>query len=292
MQCTSPIRIMKNQTSATGLLVPCGKCLACRISRRKEWSLRMLHELEEYNDAIFVTLTYSDDHLPNNFSLSKRALQLFYKRLRYSIQPNNIRYFACGEYGPKTGRPHYHSIIFGLSLSSGDKKHIMDNWPYCDWDNPVIRKKSFGLAEPDSIRYVAQYIDKKFSGPLADEEYAGKNREPVFRLSSQGIGARYVDRNCEDLQKNLSFTVQGVQHQVPRYYLKRLGMDSKSITTIAKQKDIDVVEHYTGKKASSNDFYAHGTVNEILEFEGLVTKAKKQHEANLVAKTKLYDPKL
>ena len=64
----------------------------------------------------------------------------------------------------------------------------MDNWPYCDWSNPHIRKHSFGLVTPESARYVAGYIHTKLSGDLAEEEYINKNREPVFRLSSQGIG--------------------------------------------------------------------------------------------------------
>ena len=60
----------------------------------------------------------------------------------------------------KTERPHYHLIIYGLGLNIEDRTLIMDAWPYCDWSNSHIRNKSFGLVEPDSVRYVAQYIDK------------------------------------------------------------------------------------------------------------------------------------
>ena len=65
-----------------GLLVPCGKCLACRIARRQEWSMRVIHELAGYKDAVFLTLTYADEHLPPNGSLVVADLQKFIKRLR------------------------------------------------------------------------------------------------------------------------------------------------------------------------------------------------------------------
>ena len=59
--------------------------MACRIQKRKEWSLRILHEAEEYNDNIFITLTYDDNHIPDSESLRKTDLQKFYKRLRRDL---------------------------------------------------------------------------------------------------------------------------------------------------------------------------------------------------------------
>ena len=80
MQCTNPVRISKNldvKLYPDGLLVPCGKCLSCRIAKRSEWSMRMLHELESYDCAVFVTLTYDDEHLPEHGSLVVSDLQKF-----------------------------------------------------------------------------------------------------------------------------------------------------------------------------------------------------------------------
>ena len=125
MRCTKPIRLMhlNHVEYPDGLLVPCGKCLACRIARRQEWSMRVIHELAGYKDAVFLTLTYSDDHLPDNGSLVVADLQKFFKRLRkqYAKRNNGIklRYYACGEYGDRHGRPHYHAIVCGLSLRQG-----------------------------------------------------------------------------------------------------------------------------------------------------------------------------
>ena len=55
--------------------MPCGKCLSCRIAKRSEWAMRMIHELDNFNCAVFVTLTYDEDHLPPHGSLVVSDLQ-------------------------------------------------------------------------------------------------------------------------------------------------------------------------------------------------------------------------
>ena len=121
MQCTSPFHIKnpdrfkyKKPNELVGdewLDVPCGHCLACRIARTREWTVRLLHESEFWEDTIFVTLTYDDEHLPSDRSLVPRDLTLFFKRLRKDLGDRKIKYYACGEYGDTFGRPHYHAII-------------------------------------------------------------------------------------------------------------------------------------------------------------------------------------
>ena len=120
MYCIQPITIqvpIKGFKAFQDLAVPCGKCIGCRIAKRKEWSLRMLHELTYHPQSSFITLTYDDYHLPSDNSLKKRHLQLFIKRLRKNLGERRIKYFACGEYGGQTMRPHYHAILFGSGLS-------------------------------------------------------------------------------------------------------------------------------------------------------------------------------
>ena len=213
MRCTKPIRLMhlNHVEYPDGLLVPCGKCLACRIARRQEWSMRVIHELAGYKDAVFLTLTYSDDHLPDNGSLVVADLQKFFKRLRkqYAKRKNGIklRYYACGEYGDRYGRPHYHAIVCGLSLRQEDKDLVKVSWPFglCH----------FGTATPDSISYVCQYIDKKFTGDLAKIEYEDKGRAPVFRVSSLGIGRKFLEDNHDQLVHMGYCTVGGRVHSFP-----------------------------------------------------------------------------
>lgn len=66
----------------------------------------------------FITLTYAEEHIPGNWALSRRELQLFFKRLRKAVYPHKFRYFAVGEYGEKRRRPHYHVSLFGMSERS------------------------------------------------------------------------------------------------------------------------------------------------------------------------------
>lgn len=52
-------------------------------------------------------------------NLHLEHLQKFFKRLRKKFG-EGIRYFACGEYGSKNGRPHYHALLFNFDFT--DKK--------------------------------------------------------------------------------------------------------------------------------------------------------------------------
>lgn len=254
--------------------------------------MRCLHELTQYDDSIFVTLTYDDAHLPSNASLVKSDLQKFYKRLRKALNDRKIRYFACGEYGDTTQRPHYHSIIFGLSLSLEDRQLVMDAWPYCDWTNPHIRNKSFGLAEHDSISYVAQYVDKKFSGDLAEEEYVKKNREPVFKLSSLGIGRGYCDSYADQLRANGSINYRGTTVTLPRYYLDRLGIPSDLHRDEILDDERDMVDRLVGVRATMDELYMTAKPDQVRQLQERVQSGKVQHNRNLEARAALKSKKL
>lgn len=291
MKCENEITLHGKPGYPLGLRVPCGQCLACRIAKRREWSARLQHELATHDDAVFVTLTYSDEY--NDNSLHKRDLQLFFKRLRKALGDRRIRYFACGEYGDRTQRPHYHAIIFGLSLRDTDKQLIMDAWRYADWKVPAIRKESFGLAEPDSIRYVAQYIDKKYTGEKADVEYVKKNREPVFKIASQGIGRNYIKDNFERLRTDKSFTLNGVKYSLPRYYLKKLELDTEEVKEHARITECERVESIIGiADLTRDDVYMLLSTQEILKLEQTIKQQNKQHNKNIKSKIELKQRKL
>lgn len=228
MQCTSPIRL-RNQ------FFPCGHCLSCRISKAREWSARLLHELNYWDKSVFVTLTYDNEHLPPHNSLVKKDLQKFFKRLR-KCSNAKLKYYACGEYGENKagidyghglGRPHYHCIIFGLGQNKIDEDFIKDAWRNCIWDN-FQESKAFGTVTYDSCRYVSDYIFKKYSGEKLAETYTNKGIEPPFKISSTGLGLRFCLENAENLKHNMSFTLRGVPMNLPRYYVDKLKIQLES----------------------------------------------------------------
>lgn len=291
MNCVNPIWIFPNE-SRDGMEVPCGKCLSCRIQRRKEWSIRMMHEKEFWKDSIFITLTYDDIHLPEYDSLSKHELQKFFKRLRKNLDGQSIKYFACGEYGDLTQRPHYHAIIFGLSLRPDDKLLVIESWPYCDWNNQTILKESFAPADDDCIRYVAQYIDKKFSGELADEQYTQLNREPVFKLCSLGIGKKYVDKYHDKIVDKGYITLNGVKHTLPRYYLKRLDQLGNPGEKHTYETECDTVSKIIGLDHSRLEAYKILTPDDVIKIEEGIKSRRRQNDLNLKAKISLKTKKL
>ena len=246
--------------------------------------MRMLHELSDFEDAVFVTLTYDDEHVPENMSLWKPDLQKWFKRLRKELGEKKIRYFACGEYGEKTQRPHYHAIIFGLSLRQEDKDLMQTKWP--------LGLLHYGTAEPDSIRYVAQYIDKKFSGDLAEKEYNLKKRQPVFRVSSLGLGRGYIQKNSEQIKAMGYCTVKGVMHSLPRYYLNKLGIDPQLYRDEAYYKECEDYETETGLNLHPDIAYRVRPAAEITKYQKAVKSKRKQKDVNLKAKVSVKSRKL
>ena len=206
MKCANPWWLEGSGNRA--FFIACNKCLYCRIQRRKLWTIRMLHERESWQDACFTTLTYNQENLPPR-GLKKKDLQNFFKRLRKLVTP--LRYFACGEYGEQTNRPHYHAIIFGLSKALACTIIPMA-WGYGSTEN--------GHAEEDSIRYVAGYIDKKWmAGDQRSTEYMGK--PPPFQVQSQGIGKEYWLQHYHEFLDD-GFKFRGKPQAIPRYYVELL----------------------------------------------------------------------
>jgi len=291
MKCTKPVTLEKGidrREYPDGLRVPCGKCTQCRKQKSGEWALRLTHELDSWDYAIFVTLTYPGDfHYPQAYSLEKNHLQLFFKRLRKLIEPKKIKYYACGEYGSRTKRPHYHAIIFGLGFK--DKQDIMDAWNINDWKSKIVKRKSFGIAERKSIRYVTNYINKKWSGPLADQEYKKKGREPVFKIQSNGLGLKFAEKFSEQIKYYGEVRLDGKSYSLPRYYVQKLGIDLTELKNKAYALETDQIYKRTGLNYSRDEVYKLLKPSDVIKLEQGIKQSKQQHDENLKAREKLYD---
>ncbi len=289
MQCTNPFTLVDQGN----MIVPCGKCIACRIKKRQEWAMRMLHERSVWKDSVFITLTYDDLSMPFGLkglpTLRKAHLQKFMKRLRYYLAKDDrkIKYFACGEYGEETERPHYHAIIFGMSQFGDDRCLIKGNWPYCDWKNSSIERFSFGCAEADSIRYVSQYIDKKYNGSYADEIYGDLGREPVFKLASNGIGREWCICNEDNIIDVGNCTMNGVPLSIPRYYIDLLGMDISEQKKEAREKEELIMRSILGADMTLEEVYRYLSTAEVKRVDCALKKSASQRDKDLSTKVDL-----
>lgn len=234
MMCTSMTHI---KYEGRQLFVPCKKCIPCKINKTSEWTLRILMELQYWQSAVFVTLTYNQDNLPANGSLSREVLSDFFKSLRQNLNGRKIKYYACGEYGDSdnTERPHYHCIIFGVSDSLEDRKALFNSWKNCD-DWMFFGKtwfKTVGTVTKDSAQYVSGYCQKKLFGDLALEEYDRRGRNPPFQTQSNGIGERYFLDNYDLIKKDGFIFFDGVNHPIPETFKRKFGLlGYKSETTL------------------------------------------------------------
>ena len=288
MQCTQPITINQPIPGVVGqtkeLEVPCGQCLSCRLKRRAEWALRFTHELDYYADrSSFVTLTYSDNNIPSCGSLVKRHAQLFIKRIRKTASPN-MRYFLCGEYGSNTRRPHYHVLLLGNGLSRDDRNAVIDAWPMCDWKNASIRNNSFGLIEPQSIRYVVGYVKDKITGDNYDAACNYLGIEPEFRLCSTGIGKRYALANRKQIIDNGYIMQHGVKYTIPRYYLKVLNLDASQFQDHRLENEMNEIDSITGVCISKEHLFE--SLNTELITQYLSVKKRRSDQSDLIQRTK------
>lgn len=128
--------------------------------------------------AHFITLTYDTDFVPiskNGFmSLNKRDVQLFLKRLRKKCNDSEhpIKYYAVGEYGGKTKRPHYHIILFNAKLPEIQPA----------WKQGAIH---YGTVNGASVGYTLKYMMKPHRGPM----HRNDDRVPEFSLMSKSSAA-------------------------------------------------------------------------------------------------------
>lgn len=193
----------------TAMQVPCGKCLGCQADKALSWALRCYHESSQYNQNCFVTLTYDDEHLPPH--LLKDDLQKFIKEVR---RTHEVRYYACGEYGSKTNRPHYHLLMFGQDFKNGSEIQIDDELytaPYLSetWNKGMVCVADFTMA---TACYVAGYVSKKI----------GRDDDDSFHLMSRrpGIGFDWLRRYYGDILATDSVTCDGQEYPVPKAYIR------------------------------------------------------------------------
>lgn len=192
IMCLNPIKIfVDTPLGKVSHDVPCGHCLECAKDKQNEYCIRTWYESKKWSTGWFFTLTYSDDNVPTHIGckcdyqtgevyeenflfhdLDSSDIQNWKKRCRrfwdyhYGDVPK-FSFLICGEYGPRTHRPHYHGLIFGLTkvqfvhmMHDWQVHHGFTQWSALKWDK--IHEAS---------RYVSKYLCKADCFEFADVRY-------------------------------------------------------------------------------------------------------------------------
>lgn len=228
--------------------VPCGKCIGCRLDYSRHWALRSMHEAKMHDKNCFVTLTFNDDHIPDDRSVHKEYIRSWLKRFRKKYG-EGIRYMLCGEYGEKYQRPHYHILFYGFDFPdkyvySERRGNIYYRSPGLEdiWREAYSSESNgfsiIGDVEFESSAYVARYVTKKVFGHKADKYYKG--REPEFLLTSRmpGLGNEFFYKYYSDMF-NLGYCLidnkgRKFKAPIPRYYVNLMQEFNPNIYNLYK----------------------------------------------------------
>lgn len=204
MACGTPYYVVNNGEE---IPVPCGRCYDCKNRKVREWAFRLLEEDKVSTYAHFVTLTYNTHHVPlikgnsHPMTLDPKDLTNYFKRLRKNITNHvnsitenlrepKIKYYAVGEYGTKSGRPHYHFICFNNPFPD----LFVDSWRL---NNQPIGTVYIGDVKQESILYTLKYISKPGKVPI----HANDKRVPEFSRTSNGIGLSYIAKGTKRITR-------------------------------------------------------------------------------------------
>lgn len=234
--------------------------MSCCVA--KQSSLEFLAQKELYKvyksglGASFVTLTYDNNSVPYVradspfMTLQIDDFQKFMKRLRKNVEPLGIplKYVACGEYGDKLGRPHYHFALLGLSDAVANDV-IQKSWSYGLYD--------VGALASGGLRYVIKYMTKSRLTPDIKAFYDSNGIQPPFIVHSQKLGFDWIYSHRYDIVKQkYTFLSNGKVRLYPKYVrdvVERLtGVDSRPYVS-------DYLKHVNTHGETLDNYFARVT---------------------------------
>lgn len=253
-----------------GIVYGCGQCMPCRYNRRRVWSHRIMLEATQHEHNCFLTLTYDNDHLPSDGSLDPKHLSDFLKRLRYHYSDLTIRYFACGEYGDDSWRPHYHLAVFGLpTCERGQSRYDKGGLKCCHRCSDVRKIWGYGnvylgVLEPHSAQYVSGYVVKKMTH-RQDMRLNGRHPEFARMSLKPGIGANAMVDVASDMLAHRSVGTLDVSElgygktsrPLGRYLTKKLrayrGLDEKAPQSVLDKVQAEMHPVRMAARSSKDD---------------------------------------
>lgn len=213
MLCVNPRKLpnpAKTGVQDAYIQVSCGKCYACLSNRRQSWLFRLQNESMNSVASFFCSLTIDDDHIRDH-EVHKEDLQKLFKKLRHK---EDFTYYAIGEYGTTTFRPHYHVCFFFKSFPS--------DYTVDDFHQLLLSMYDLGMISVSRVTY------RRLNYIL---HYHTRPKEPIkgkftFQLFSKRLGLDFLTDDVIHYLESTHNTVindyNGRKYVIPRYYRKKL----------------------------------------------------------------------
>lgn len=225
--------------------VPCCKCAVCRFKDGKKWALRLLETMNKTQNNFFITLTYDDAHLlSENFNIDipqlnkdhLRSLLLKLKeklrneqekilRRQYKLSSKEAHkrstfplYYAIGDYGDHTFRPHYHIILYNVPVDAIELYNIIEKlWLYGFIDVRPL------LAE--YCNYVVKYLTTN----TKQYEWAQRNNLILpFRITSRHLmpDNKRIRKLAKEMDNGFNYIQHGpAKYGIPAYMKKKINQN-------------------------------------------------------------------
>lgn len=270
MPCEEPLRVWVRRPSpgypGKKQTVPCGTCLLCREEQARQWAVRITHEAQRHEENSFVTLSYDQKHQPKDGGLRYADLVLFWKRMRKTFGP--IKYYAVGEYGDRTNRPHYHACIFGKAFLQN--RIVIKNAPNMLWTSPDLQRcwgngyVSVGALTFESAKYVASYVTKKLKTKQtyrAIDEATGEliPLEQPRPFMSRNLAQEWWKEWNQGVTALDRVVINGSPQKPPKAYDRWLGEQNEEELKKIKQQRINRMkrENPDQMRARARNAHAH-----------------------------------
>lgn len=260
----------KPYVNAAGQTFGCGQCLPCRINSRRVWTTRILCETLKHSHNTFATLTYADD---NQKTLDPEDLRLFLDRLRHIYKykyGDRLRYFAVGEYGDDTQRPHYHVALFNFRGCRWGQSWYSKTRLTCCQQCELVRDTwgkgniFLGTLEADSAQYVAGYVTKKMT---AKDDPRLSGRYPEFMRCSRrpGVGAdaakdiarTFLAKRPDDPDVPNALRFDGKHRPLGRFMVqkirKEVGRDEKAPQSVLDKQAAEMFDVRMAARSSTEN---------------------------------------
>jgi len=244
--------------------IPCGICILCQQEKCRQAAVRITHEAQLWEENSFLTLTYTDAQLPNYNSLNYEHLKKFWKRLRKAV--GKLRYYAVGEYGDESLRPHYHACVFGHAFTENRK--IVQYTPHLLWDSPFLEKVwghgmvRVGTLDYATARYTASYVQKKLAKKqqyVRVDEETGEliPLEQPRAFMSRNLARGWWERYGSHVRDHDVVVINGKKQKPPKAYDRWLAEYEPEEMQSIKESRIEQAKEETEQERRARARNAH-----------------------------------